>query len=108
MSREIPPAFMVTQEWLDKLEKRLEKLERGQALSQYFFKLLSEQNKDLLQDVKSMVKDSEKIIEACGKFEELIAQWNDDHPLMKQAEELSLYLEKSMERLTSVTKQKNS
>ena len=86
---------------LDKIEARLEKLERGQAVSQYFFKLLSDQNKDLLKETKSIVRQSQEVMDAIARFDELIKEWDEDHPLIEQAAEFSEYLETMMGKIVN-------
>jgi hypothetical protein len=86
-------------ERFEKVEAKLEKLERAQAISQYFFKLMSDQNKELLKDGKVIVKNSQDIIDAMGRFDELCANWDENHPLMEAATKFVDYVTAKMKQI---------
>ena len=84
----------------------MERLERGQALNQYFFQLLSDHNKRLIADGSTIIAKCQEIIDMGTKFEELIQGWDDSHPLMEAATKFAEYIEKKMQDVEQVSKTK--
>jgi len=96
MSREIPPAYLMTQEWLDKLEKRLEKLERGQAITQYMVAQIQDNSKKTLDAARVYTDVGKAIVEGIERWEKVLEEWDENHPLMGPALQFSEWLEKNV------------
>ena len=77
----------------------LQKLQRGQAVTQYFFKLLADQNKDLLVSSKKVIGHSEEIIEGISKLEDLIEGFEEDHQLMESIKQFQDFLAAKMQQI---------
>lgn len=84
-------------ELINHLVEQLQAVQRNQALSQYLFKLIADQNKELLKDSKAVVRSTDEIIEACKKFEELVDGWDDEHPLIEHATQFYNYITTKMQ-----------
>jgi predicted Rossmann fold nucleotide-binding protein DprA/Smf involved in DNA uptake len=60
---------------------------------------MSDQNKEMLKDGKLIVKNAQDIIDAMGRFDELCANWDDDHPLMEAATNFVDYVSTKMKEI---------
>lgn len=84
---------MSQQEWIDRVEKRLEKLERGMAVSHWFFEQMRKQNEKILKSGKVQVQLAEVIHEGVVRWEKVLEEWTEEHPLMDVALKFSEWLD---------------
>ena len=94
MSSPEKTAVMVYPEWITSVEKRIEKCERGQAITQYMLHQLqtsSQEHVDLLTN--NLIPMQEIMTQGLARLEAVIEEWDEDHSLMETVMRFTKWLD---------------